>query len=357
MPAAHDWELLTRTDDLMVSELRYRRAPDLRDGQVRLAVETFALTMNSVTYARLGESELPFWSAFPAPAGYGRVPVWAFLRVEESRNPDIAVGERYFGFVPMATHHVVTATGTARGFVDTAQVRAFLPRWYRTFQRVGETDPLDDRRAVFRPLFPASFHLCDFLSRQAGRGVRSILVTSASSKTAIGLADLLSHHSDLRVTGITSERNIAFVTGLGRYDTVAGYDELDGLSLDPPAVFVDFTGEHRRITAVHERFRGTLAHTALVGYTHPASVQQPPALSGPEPEIFFAPGVEEEVLAAEGEDRFYARYHAAEDRFLATTADWLAVRRHHGPEAIIEGFRALLAGHPPPGTAHVFSPR
>lgn len=349
------WELLTTKDDLTRAEARPVRPPALRDGEVRLAVEQFALTMNSVTYARLGDSEMPFWNAFPAQAGYGRVPVWGFVRVEESRNPDVAVGERFFGFVPIATHHVVPASPTDRGFLDLAPHRGFLPTWYRTFQRVGEPDELDDRRAVFRPIFPASFNLADFLLRQESQGAKSVLVSSASSKAAIGLADLLSRGSDLRITGLTSARNVEFVRGLGCYDVVAGYHELHSVSLLAPAVFVDFTGAHHRIAEVYEQFPGELGHTALVGYTHPESVQQPPELTEPEPEIFFTPVVEEQVAAVEV--GFYDRYHEAENRFLAATTDWLTVRSRTGPDAIADGFRALLTGGQPPSVTYVFRPQ
>ncbi|MEU0572470.1 DUF2855 family protein [Nonomuraea sp. NPDC005983] len=348
------WDLLVRRDDLTAAEVRPAPQPVLAPGEARLAVEKFALTMNTVTYARLGDSELPFWAAFPGPAGYGRVPVWAFLRVTDSRNPDIPVGGRYFGFVPMGTHHTVAAQLTTRGFVDTAPQRAFLPTWYRTFQRAAEPDALDDRRAVFRPIFPASFHLADFVAGHAERGAKSVLITSASSRTAIGLAELLARHGDLPTVGLTSSANVGFVADVGCYDMVVGYGEL--ASVLAPAVFVDFTGAHRSISALYERFPGQLAHTALVGYTHPESVQQPPDLAEPEPEIFFTPAVEEQTVADEGEDHFYARYHDAEQRFLESTTAWLSIRRQQGPEAVAEVFRALLTGPQPPGLSYVLSP-
>lgn len=358
MTTVDTWELLTRKDDLAVREVRPALPGPLADGQVLLTVEKFSMTMNTITYTRMGASELPFWEAFPSPDGYGRTPVWGFVRVERSLHPDIAVGERYYGWVTAATHHVVTPERTPRGFVDTARHISFMPTWYRTFQRVAEPDDLDDRRVVFRQIFPASFNLADFLVGHAENGAKSVLVTSASSKTAIGLAEeLAGRRARLPVNAVTSARNVGFVRGLGCYDTVTSYSDLTSASVHAPAVFVDFTGEHRKMAAVYARFPGELAHTALVGYTHPLFEQQPPALTSPEPEIFFTPIVEEEIAAEEGEERFYARYHAAENRFLVSTARWLTVHRHSGPDAIVEGFNALLNGPQPPDETHVFSPR
>ncbi|OLF05998.1 hypothetical protein BLA60_33640 [Actinophytocola xinjiangensis] len=357
MTTVDTWELLTRKDDLAVREVRPAPRQRLADGQVLLAVEKFSMTMNTITYTRMGASELPFWEAFPSPDGYGRTPVWGFVRVEDSRHPDITAGERYYGWVTAATHHVVTPERTTRGFVDTAQHIAFMPTWYRTFQRVAEPDGLDDRRVVYRQIFPASFNLADFLVGQAAGGAKSVLVTSASSKTAIGLAEeLIARRARLPVNAVTSARNVDFVRALGCYDTVSSYTDLTTASVYAPAVFVDFTGEHRKMAAVYDRFPGELAHTALVGYTHPLSEQQPPPLTEPEPEIFFTPIVEEQAAAEEGEERFYTRYHAAEDRFLTSTERWLTVHRHSGPDAIVAGFNALLDGPQPPDETHVFTP-
>jgi hypothetical protein len=350
------WSLVVEQDDPTAAECRPANHPALAPGEVRLAVEKFALTMNSVTYVRLGDGELPFLDAFPSPAGYARVPVWAFLRVIDSRNDGIAIGGRYFGFVSIGTHHTVAARHTSRGFVDTAPEHEFLPIWYRTFQRVAEPDELDDRRAVFRPIFPASFNLAEFVAGQAEDGVKSVVITSASSRTAIGLADLLARHADLPTVGLTSAANLDFVAGIGCYDTLACYNELGSVSVLAPAVLVDFTGEHRRISAIYDRFPGALAHTALVGYTHPGSVQQPPELTDPEPKIFFTPAVEEQRVAEEGEHAFYARYHDAEQRFLESTTAWLTIRRQRGPAEIADVFRDLVAGEQPPGVSYLLSP-
>ena len=345
---------MVRRDALGAAEVRPVPLPDLAPGEVRLAVEKFTLTMNNVTYARLGGGELPFWDAFPASDGYGRPPVWAFLRVVDSRNPDIQPGGRYYGYVPLGTHHTVGARRTARGFVDTSVQREFLPVWYRTFQSAAEPDALDDHRTVYRQIFPASFLLGDFVTGLAADGAKSVLITSASSRTAIGLADRIALLSDLPTVGVTSPGNVDFVTGLGRYSTVTTYDELD--AVPAPAVLVDFTGSHRRINAVYQQFPGGLAHTALVGYTHPDSVQQVPDLTDPVPQIFFTPVMEELAVAEEGEDRFYARYQEAEQRFLDWTTTWLRVDRQAGPAAITDVFRDLLAGSRPTGVSPVLSP-
>ncbi len=75
----------------------------LADGAVRLAVESFSVTANNITYAVVGDG-FKYWDFFPAPAGLGIVPMWGHAQVIESRHPDIAAGERVYGYLPMASH-------------------------------------------------------------------------------------------------------------------------------------------------------------------------------------------------------------------------------------------------------------
>ena len=95
--------LLVRQDQLAASRLVSAPDAPLVDGQVRVRVDTFALTANNITYAALGDM-LNYWSFFPSgEEGWGIVPVWGFGTVMESTHPDVAVGERLYGYWPMAT--------------------------------------------------------------------------------------------------------------------------------------------------------------------------------------------------------------------------------------------------------------
>ncbi|WP_203982853.1 DUF2855 family protein [Sphaerisporangium rufum] len=358
VPQPDRWDLVYKRDDLTASEVRAASCPDLRPGEVRLAVEKFGLTANNATYARFGASDIPFWDAFPGPEGYGRVPVWGHARVEESRHPEIAPGERYFGYLPMSTHHVVAPQPTPRGFADGTPQRHFLHPWYWHFERAEEPDALDDRRTLIHPVYPAAYNLADMLAGQAAAGARALVVTSASSKVAIGLVEEITARGlGLETAAVTSARNAAFTAGLGLYDTVTTYDELDTLNLAGPAVFVDCTGDAGVRLAVAGRFAGELRTTTLIGFTHPeAMVPPPPGLPGPAAEVFFTPAVEWQTAEQEGPEAYYGRYAKSEERFLNSTTSWLTVREGRGPEAITEAFAAVLTGTLPPDTGHVLRP-
>ena len=54
----------------------------LEDGQVRVAIDKFAITSNNVSYAVSGDA-IGYWRFFPAGEGWGKVTVWGFGDVVE----------------------------------------------------------------------------------------------------------------------------------------------------------------------------------------------------------------------------------------------------------------------------------
>src|SRR4051794_17657650 len=75
----------------------------LPDEALLVRIERFAFTANNITYALLGD-QLKYWQLFPAPQGFGNIPVWGFGRVIASKHPQVAEGELLFGYFPMASH-------------------------------------------------------------------------------------------------------------------------------------------------------------------------------------------------------------------------------------------------------------
>src|SRR5580704_18588083 len=184
--------------DLRNCKLIETRLPDadaLPDEALLVKVDRFAFTANNITYATLGE-QLKYWQLFPAPEGFGNIPVWGFGEVIASHHPDIAIGERLFGYFPMATHLMIEAADVSkRGLRDAAAHRQNVAPVYNAYARVSG-DPAfagrqGDYRALLRPLFMLSFLVDDFLSENDDYGAKRVMLSSASSKTAFGLAHLL----------------------------------------------------------------------------------------------------------------------------------------------------------------------
>jgi NADPH:quinone reductase-like Zn-dependent oxidoreductase len=186
-------------------------------------------------------------------------------------------------------------------------------------------------------------------------GADSLLISSASSKTAIGAARLAHDRGAARVIGLTSEGNRSFVEGLGCYDDVVLYDSVGGLT-PSSAVFVDIAGNRDVLSAVHSHFEGNLTHSMLVGGTHwdhqPATDA---ALVGPEPSFFFAPAQIAKRASDWGHVELNRRVGEAWQRFSEWTDSWLELRRADGPDAVEAAYRTLLEGRAHPREGYVCS--
>src|SRR6476659_885622 len=100
-------DFLVKRDDLRECRAAESAAPDSEPGQVLLRVGTFGLTANNVTYAVLGDG-MSYWDFFPAPDGWGRVPMWGFAEVEQSEADGVEAGTRVYGYLPPSSHLLVT---------------------------------------------------------------------------------------------------------------------------------------------------------------------------------------------------------------------------------------------------------
>jgi hypothetical protein len=346
-----------KRDDLRTTRTIDRGIPPLDDGQALLRVSRFALTANNVTYAVMGET-MSYWTFFPADEGWGRVPVWGYADVESSRAEGLREGDRVYGYLPMSSHLVVTPARLAdASFVDAAPHRSGLPAAYNRYQRVGgvaEYDPsLEREYAVLRPLFVTSFLIDDWLDDNAMFGARSIVLASASSKTALGLAHLLSSKEGIGVVGLTSAGNADFVSSVGYYDNVVTYDKVTTLPADEPSVFVDMAGGGRVLADVHRHFGDSLHRSCLVGITHWEDEQPSGDVPGPPPAFFFAPDQLVKRRADWGADGLDSRIERAWNAFVESVDGWLTIDEHHGFDAIEPTWLEVLEGRAAPNEGHV----
>ncbi len=344
------WDFVVAKTDLRQTHVQPATLPELAENEVRLAVDSFALTANNITYAVFGEA-MRYWDFFPAAEGFGRVPVWGFATVEASSHPDIAVGQRFYGYYPMSSHLTVLARKTRGGFADASPHRQHLAAVYNQYALVAQDDGLEAHRALLQPLYMTAFLIDDMLGEAALFGARSVILSSASSKTAIGLAFQLKQRGGANVVGLTSPGNVDFVQSLGFYDQVVTYADLPTAPIATPAVFVDFAGDAGVLGAVHRRFADDLAYSCLVGGTHWEAERGAGDLPGPQPILFFAPN----YMKRRQEDGFETRCGAAWNAFVADAARWLKVERGAGQDAIAATYRSVLDGKVSPVSGQILS--
>ena len=344
------------------SNIRTRRmAPtempaNAHDGEVVLEIEELALTANNISYA-FGGDALDYWGFFPTEAGWGRLPAMGFGRVVASAVEGIDVGARYFGFYPVADHHVVQGRPSRTGFVDASPHREPHAMAYRAFDLADPSRSRDDEAyyLLLRGLFVTSYLCDDFLADNAMFGATQIIITSASSKTSLALAHEARRNAHARTIGLTSSSNIAFTTSTDLYDSVVSYDDIDSLDPTVLSVIVDMAGNSSVLRRLHEHFGDALSYSCRVGATHWENTTPSGRLPGPKPQFFFAPS----QLAKRGQEwgraELEQRMNDALIIFMTDARRWLALSRSTGSDAVLNVYDQLVAGDVDPAAGHVVS--
>ncbi len=328
-------------------------------GEAVIAVERFALTANNITYALLGDST-NYWDFFPADGKWGRIPVWGFGRVVSPGASALAADETLFGYLPMSTH-LLMAPGKIGplGLYDLVEHRAHLSPVYNYYARASANPAFDPaweaEDMLLRPIFYASFLVHDFLSEGALAEAESVIVTSASSKTAIGLGHCLSAAGGRQydIVGATSERNRAFVAGLGIFDRVHAYADLDKLDFGR-SIVVDLSGNTEMIGRLVAQLAERMILCCLVGYTH-WDKQALRAVDDRPFVRFFVPTRMRQRVQEWGRGEFDRRYETALRSFREFSRKWLQVSERAGADAVSDVYQLVVQNRVRPEQGYIVS--
>ncbi len=334
-------------------------SPPLGAGAMRLKVESFAVTANNVTYAVIGDM-FGYWNFFPTGVeGEGIVPMWGHAVVEASNHPDVAVGERLYGYLPMASHLDILPGSVSPGsLTDMTDHRQPMSVFYNQYSRLAadpEHDPArEDARMIFGPLFKTGFLIEAMMRREGWFGAEQLIMTSASSKTSLALAHCVKERSPhINRIGLTSPANIDFVRSTGLYDDVLGYFAVEAIA-HCPSVSVDFAGSATVLRAVHTHLGDALKYSCTVGMTHVAErggSAEP--LPGPAPILFFAPDHATTTIKELGPKGFGEAVAQSWTRFVDMTEGVVTVDHRDGLSHAADAFVATLKGTADPAVGIV----
>lgn len=207
----------------------------------------------------------------------------------------------------------------------------------------------DATALVMRPLFGTSLVLDLVLAEAGFDGARTVVLTSASSKTCYGLAHLL-RGREVGTIGLTSAARREWVERLQLYDEVLAYEEMGDLRAPRGALLVDFAGNRALLRRIHEDLGSALRRSILVGLTHWRAGPDEAPLPGPAPESFFAP----DEMARRGRE-LRQRWAVAWQEFAPVTERTMRIERISDGHALIAGYRELLDGRADPAVGYVVS--
>ena len=206
----------------------------------------------------------------------------------------------------------------------------------------ADPGPHEDALLVLSPSFWLSFTLDDYLARntRADRANRAVVVTSASSKAAIGLAHLLTSRG-VPVAGLTSPSRVPFARSLSLYDQVLPYDQAESLPADAATV-VDIAGD----SALRDRIDRHLARRPDIviargthGDVSSLTFSSPQAIPG--------------LADVWGWALLDQRFRAALGSFAADAASWLQILRHRGLQGAAAVYYQVLTNAGSPAQAYL----
>ncbi|MEH6637150.1 MAG: DUF2855 family protein [Halioglobus sp.] len=327
--------------------------PAINEGEAVIRVDKFGLTANNITYGVAGDA-IGYWQFFPAEGEWGRIPVWGVGTVIDPGTTGLNKGDEYYGYYPMSSYLVVQPGHvTPRGFTDGVAHRSALAPTYNQYTLMNPANGFDRKydshRMVYHPLFVTGFFLDDYLFDNDFFNADKIIISSASSKTSFSLAYLLNKGRNCHVVGLTSTGNKAFVQGLGIYDEVVTYDEVESMDASSKVAFVDMAGNRKVLERLHHHFGDNIVCSCGVGITHRESRdgQDPATLPGAKPTMFFAPSQIQKRTKDWGPETLQQNINIAWSGFLEIVDDWVTINERSGREALQKTYQEVLNGAAP----------
>ena len=354
--------LVNRTDFADVALVSADDAA-LADGSIRVSIGPWALTANNITYMAVGDM-IGYWKFFDPKDygiqmdGFGRMPVWGYAQVTESKCTDVPIGTLIYGFFPIAqSFDMKPVKLTPLGFQDGTAHRTELHPVYNGYTFVDK-DPSfaahRDLQPVLRPLFTTSFLIDDFLADENFFDAEQVLLLSASSKTAMGTAYCLKQRSNIKVTALTSEGNKAFTQGTGFYDKVYTYDTITDMNPDVKTVVVDMAGNGIVTGNVYDHFEENIIYNCMVGKSHwDGAPPTTPKLGAPAV-MFFAPDRIKQRLKDWGGETFAKNLAARWLPFCDSAQDWLEIKESHEVTELLKTYKDFLNGDVGPSKGYLF---
>ena len=357
MPNLNKTFLVHKTE-LNNTKISESEKPDLQEGEVLFKVDKYAMTTNNITYAVVGH-KIGYWKFFPAEEPFGIVPVWGYADVTDSKHEGVRVGERFYGYFPMSNFLKIKAGKCSPfGITDGSEHRAELAPIYNSYSNtksdISYNKEMEDYAPIIRPLFTTSFLNYQFLKTESFFEAEQIIITSASSKTAMGLAFMLKKNQNedgKKVVGLTSPRNVEFVKSTGYYDEVITYDDLENDLNQKDSTVVDMAGNSKLLFRIYDFLGEKLKYSSLIGLTDWTSEKEFKEL--PRSKFFFAPAFAQQLFKEWGMGKANKEIANAGAEFTQAASKWMDLVYLNDFESLSELYHEMLKGKVDPKKGNI----
>ena len=345
----------TTVDQIKLLEYPSRK---LDKAEIRLKIEHFGFTSNNITYAVIGD-RFGYWNFFPAPKDadkFGIIPVWGYGKVIESDHTAINLGQKYFGYFPLATELIVKPGQiTDRSFIDESPHRSMLPTPYNTYHSASDSIHVHREydRMTLSPLYLTSFIIWHAVKKSDWYGAEQILLLSASSKTSIGTAYAFRmDESAPLVVGMTSSTNIGQLKELDIYNQLVTYQDWTGIDLKKKTLVIDMSGNLQIRSRLFNELGVNFQYCLKVGLSHwdATAGDDIPKEKGT---VFFAPSFIGEWIEQKGMADFYSKSNAFFKGCSQFTSSWFEYKLINGLDELVTLFPLLIKGAIPANNLNI----
>ena len=212
------------------------------------------------------------------------------------------------------------------------------------------------QQMLFRPLFTTGWMIDDSLMKTGDPIPETVVISSASSKTALALAHCLKQRGNVDTVGLTSKGNKSFVESTGLYGRVRTYGDVDRLHARGLTAFVDFLGRPTLTADVHNALKDRLVRSLVIGVTDWEGNRTPIQLPDPQPEFFFVPTYAAERTKQLGANTLNAKLGQSLLSFYKASRKFVKPKQAKGHEAISAAWQKTLDADVSPSSGLILTP-
>merc|ERR1719188_1654307 len=217
---------------------------------------------------------------------------------------------------------------------------------------------LEDWKAVTKELYTMAFYMDEQLLVDTGM-FNSVLISCASSKTALALAYCLRMRDMRCVAGLTSQEHLEFVKSTDLYHEVYTYDNLSSLSSQNQIVYMDFKCDEALREEIGQMLGTNLMYTLKIGpsvFQKKAKDQMFEKRHGKQAVFDEASWRERRKMVAEvtKTDR-NDRLKYSQTAFIERLQRSVKLRHVSGSEAFAQMYERVYCNESSPAEAHVCS--
>lgn len=331
---------------------------ELSSGAMLVHIERFGFSCNNLASAMAPGVASVWPQAFAAEGDNLLLPVWGIAQVVAANNAEYEVDDWIFGCFPMSRYCLLDPSVEPLDRYAIG-IDPLLNPSVENLPVLVNAGPESlnevDLQIMLRPLLMAAFMVLEELTESQFWHCQQIIVSCASSKTAMGLSYFLQEYFHTAtalerpaIIGLTSESKQEFVRTHGHYDRVESYENFRQLD-QADTVLMDFSGNFKMQRMLMYYLKERLIHAYALGACHWGEQDAGEVITSCE---YFS-ALDFYYQRQAGSSDLNTRFQQSWPGASAAFTEWLKPLAVNGPEGVRWVYEQILAGTSQPDVAYL----